>query len=778
MTIKNIPKEHLPADEQARLFQSVINQSNNAIYIHETGTGGFLYVNDQACADLGYSRDELLGMKVTDVDAGLPDEATRKGVVVDKLREDGWLFFQSRHRRQDGSEFPVELSVKTVVRGGKRFSVTTALDITDRKRAEEALRESEWRYRLLFDGSNDAVFVHGIDQSGLPSNFIEVNEVACRRLGYTREEFLNMSPLDIGPDGDVDAPARGRELLTKGHILFEGEHVAKDGRRVPVESNVRVFDFQGRRAVLSIARDITDRKQAAEKIIKEKEQAQRYLDIAGVILVAIDADQGVTLINKKGCQVLGADNEKEIVGHNWFDTCLPESNREETKEVFSKLMAGDVEPVEYFENNIITKQGEERLIAWHNTILTDDQGRIVGTLSSGEDITERRRAEQERHRLERQLRHSQKMEAMGTLAGGIAHDFNNILAGIMGYTELAMSQAAESSQLEADLEEILKATHRARDLVARILAFSRRKERERGAVYIGPIVKEALKLLRASIPTTIDIRPDISTGEARVLADPGQIHQVLMNLCANAAKAMEQGGGVLEVTVSEEAMDDIRAASHPDLKAGPYVRLGVKDTGHGIDPEIVERIFDPYFTTRATGEGTGMGLAVVHGIVRSLGGAVLVESRPEEGSLFEVYLPRTLDRPAEEGDTCSSLPRGAERILLVDDEQTLVNLGTRVLESLGYEVVAKTGSLEALEEFKSHPEKFDLVITDQTMPHLTGIGLAEKILEIRSDTPIILCTGFSRQATPGRVAEAGIRAMVQKPMARRQIAETIRRVLA
>ncbi len=391
---------------------------------------------------------------------------------------------------------------------------------------------------------------------------------------------------------------------------------------------------------------------------------------------------------------------------------------------------------------------------------------------------ERKWAEEEKKELQAQLQQAQKMQAIGTLAGGIAHDFNNILFPIVGYTEMAMGDLSEESVTRRNLEEVLKAANRAKGLVRQILTFSRQSEQERKPLKIQPIIKEALKLLRASIPSTIEISQNIDKGCGAILADPIRIHQVMMNLCTNAYHAMREKGGVLGVTLAEVDIDSGDLGSNVDLKPGPYLRLTVSDTGHGIEHAEMERIFEPYFTTKGPGEGAGMGLAVVHGITRSHGGYITVYSEPGEGATFHVYLPR-IDSSAIAPVTVSTepTPNGKERILLTDDEEQIAHMVQQMLERLGYHVTARTSSVEALEAFRMQPEKFDLVITDQTMPNMTGAELAQKLMGIRPDIPIILCTGFSEVIPEEKARAMGFREYVMKPIVKSEMARIIRRVL-
>jgi len=385
-------------------------------------------------------------------------------------------------------------------------------------------------------------------------------------------------------------------------------------------------------------------------------------------------------------------------------------------------------------------------------------------------------------RLENQLRQAQKMEALGTLAGGIAHDFNNILGAIISCIEFALEDAPLGSPTREDLAHVLKASYRGKNLIRQILTFSRHNEQERQPIEIAPLVKECLKFLRASLPSSIEIRQHISTGSGMVLADPTQVHQVIMNLCTNAAHAMRERGGILEVNLSEVIVDPSTAALSQNVETGPCVRLAVSDTGHGMSQKVLERIFDPFFTTKKRGEGTGLGLSVVHGIIMNYGGDITVSSEQGKGTTFEVFLPcieRSGDLPeAPKGD---ALNRGTERILFVDDEEDLVYAGEKMLRRLGYEPVVFQNSLKALEAFRAGPDKFDLIITDQSMPHVTGIELAREALRIRPEIPIVICSGFSPDSGEGltrqEAEQIGVREVQMKPLGSTEMAGIIRRIL-
>ncbi len=408
---------------------------------------------------------------------------------------------------------------------------------------------------------------------------------------------------------------------------------------------------------------------------------------------------------------------------------------------------------------------------------TDARGNVVRMIGFVKDVSERKKAEEEKANLESQLRQAHKMEAIGTLAGGIAHDFNNILSAILGYSEMASDDIPESAPAKRDIREVLKAGNRAKDLVKHILAFSRKSEQERIPLEIYLIVKETLKLLRASIPTTIEIRQDIDPGCGAVLADPTQVHQVMMNLCTNAAQAMEEKGGILDVALGLVALSEKDVQNESTLKPGRYVKLTVRDTGPGVDRSHMDRIFDPYFTTKEVGKGSGMGLAVVHGIVKSHDGMITVDSQSGAGAAFNVFIPRIEKMRRKKTEKRVPPPTGSERILVVDDEESVCEITKRRLEQLGYHVTYETDGMAALELFRSRPRAFDLIITDQAMPTMTGEHLARELMRIQPDIPIILCTGYSSRIDAEKAGFLGIGAFIMKPVDKEDLAMTIRRVL-
>ena len=418
------------------------------------------------------------------------------------------------------------------------------------------------------------------------------------------------------------------------------------------------------------------------------------------------------------------------------------------------------------------KDGSRLWASVNATAVRGEKGNTLCYEGTVVDITERKR-------LEAQIIQSQKMEAVGTLAGGIAHDFNNILASIIGYTELAMLKGiSENSQAGDCLDQVLKASQRARDLVKQIMMFSRQSDVEKKPVQLTPIIKETVKFLRATLPTNIEIKRRISATSDVVLADPIQIHQVLMNLCTNAAHAMRQEGGVLKIMMTDMDADDPSESLPTPRNDVRCLAISVSDTGHGIDPEHLDKIFDPFFTTKSSGEGTGMGLSVVYGIVKDLNGNITVQSEQNKGATFSISLPRCEEQFVPSSPLpLSSLPTGSECVLLVDDEESLVNMVQDMLHYLGYKVIPAMGSMEALDAFRTLPEQFDLVITDLTMPEMSGFALADELLKIRPDIPILLCTGLGQAITVKEAISRGIRQVLMKPFTMENCAIIVREIL-
>ncbi len=509
-----------------------------------------------------------------------------------------------------------------------------------------------------------------------------------------------------------------------------------------------------------------------ESMQDSEKRFRALIDGAGDAVFLSDMEGQLVDVNSMACQSLGYSRE-ELLRMSVFDVDPQARDLDTREKLWSNLAPAEHKTIlshhRRKDGTVFPVEIRIGLLPLH------DRNYILGF---ARDISERQKAENEKQDLMRQLTQAQKMESVGTLAGGIAHDFNNILTPVFGYLQLAMLKAEDDSELQSDLGEVMKAAKRAGELVKQILAFSRSESGDHYPFQVHVVVKEVLQLLRASIPRSIEMKTDIDTHCGLVLADPTQIHQILMNLCTNAYHAMRDPGGVLHVSLIPLKIADGDRPENSNLEPGPYLKLEVSDTGHGIDPRLQERIFEPYFTTKVTGEGTGMGLSVVHGIVTAIGGHIEVRSEPGRGSTFRVYLPVISESRLEKGTLPEGhIPRGDETIILVDDEESVVEVEMAMLTRLGYNVQTFTAPLEALERFRADPDKYDLVITDMTMPKISGDALAREILALRADMPVILCTGFSDLIDEESAKSMGIRAYVTKPVIMRSFGQTVRDVL-
>ncbi len=644
--------------------------------------------------------------------------------------------------------------------------------IQERKRAEKALEEARKDWEAIFRAIPHPTVILDAEQ-----RILAINQSLERRLASLGLEYENRRCWEIFHGPGRNGPPKGCPFSWMSRSaedqIVEMEVEALGG--VFLISCTPIFDSEGRLdRVIHIATEITERKKAEDALRESEKRLRSLYNETPIMLHSIDPDGRLERVNDYWLEVLGYERS-EVLGRPWLELLDPESRAYYWREAMPRFLAeGTVKEAPY---KVQCKDGHFIDVLLSASAERNEQGALVRSLAAMKDISNLRRAEEERRLAETQLRQAQKMEAIGTLAGGIAHDFNNILGIIIGYTEIARWSLPEGSRVKGQLDEVLKATDRAKELVQQILAFSRQGEQERKPVQISLIAREALKMLRATLPATIDIRWNLK-GRATILGDPTHVHQVLMNLCTNAAHAMQDRGGLLEINLTDVSLSPESDMGHPDLQPGPYAMLTVRDTGHGIDPRIVDRIFDPFFTTKEAGVGTGLGLAVVHGIVKSHGGAIDVESELDRGTTFTILLPAVKgEGPSRKREV--SLPRGHERVLVVDDEDNLANAMRQMLDSLGYEAVCRTSGVEALEAFRHQDASrpYDLVVTDMTMPAMTGVMLAKELLRIKPELPIILCTGFSQQNIAENAAKLGIRGFLAKPVTLKDLAVLARQVL-
>ena len=545
-----------------------------------------------------------------------------------------------------------------------------------------------------------------------------------------------VAALEKGAFQYLQKPVRPLELLNLLEKIFD----LIDLRAANYQAEEKLRESENRfRAIFETAEDAIFMKDRNRKFVLINPSAESFLGFSASALIGHTAEE---IYDENNAAIIGESDARVLTGETVEEDC-------------TRLIDGV--PLTY---HVI------------RVPMQDGSGQVSGICVIARDITDKLK-------MEAQLAQAQKMEAIGTIAGGIAHDFNNILGAIVGYTELAQLDLAEGSSARTNLDAMLLAANRATDLVKQILAFSRQGGQKAKPICLVPIVKACLELMRASLPSTIQIQQKIASDAGVVNANPTQIQQVLMNLITNAAHSMAEKGGNLFVNLENINLDSEMPTACGHLKSGSYVLLSVIDTGHGMDEPTEKRIFDPYFTTKDKGVGTGLGLAVVQGIVTRAGGSVAVESKAGKGTTFRVYLPRieTAAAISKPGTSAKSFPGGRECILFVDDERPLVNIGEQMLKKLGYKVIARTNPMEALGAFRTQADSIDLVVTDQTMPIMTGDVLAQQIMQLKPGIPVIICSGFSEKMNKEKARSIGVRKFVMKPLVMGELAETVRRVL-
>ena len=731
----------------AREWHETFNAITDGVCIVDKSGGKILQCNKAMTRFLKRPYNEIIGRSCCELIHGSSEPVKRCPLV---------RMYQTR--RSQTKDFQIgdrwlNIKVDPLINNDGHLvgAVHITSDITEQRKANRALQESENKFRLAFANAQDAIVWIDLE-SGVITN---CNKAVEELFGKKRKQIVGQHHTTLYP---ADKAEHYHSLLGESgkdlNSNIEAEILTTGGQTRTVTIAVSTMMVDGKEIIQGIIRDITESKRAIEEIKNLAKFPSE--DPNPVLRIAQD------------CKILYANDAASPVLKTWQiqeGQLLPDLWCKRIEEIYGSGSSATYE--------LNCNDG-------HMFFITLQP--IVGSgyvNAYGLDITERKKAEKEKMELELQLSQKQKMEAVGTLAGGIAHDFNNILGAMQGYVELSLDDLTEDSAVRDNLEQILSCIGRAAKLVKQILTFSRKdqQEEEKEPVQISSIIKEVLGMLRSSLPATIKISRKIHADSSMVLADSTQIHQVLVNLCTNASHAMQGADGLLEVSLEDVNLESETRIGDEHLGPGNYVKISISDSGCGMEKEVIERIFEPFFTTKKVNEGTGLGLSVVHGIIKSHNGEITVSSTPGEGTTFDIFLPKIENGDIKKPQLSKSTTKEREVILLVDDEEMMVDVTRQILERLGFDVVAKTSSTAALEAFQEEPDRFDLVITDQVMPNMTGTQLARELISVRPDISVILCSGFPENVCPEELKSIGIKEFIAKPISKQEIATIIRKVL-
>jgi PAS domain S-box-containing protein len=768
------------------------------VLVVDEASSGVVFANSAALELLGFGRDELSGRRLDELvpeplraHHRKPREASNEGTTP--LTQSECVF-----RTKAGRELSVSLSVTAVRFGDAAYRVASLSelsphgemepsrlerpsplvessdDITGQRRAEQALAlaqkslsESEQKFEKAFAASPHPICITDVETGVL----LEINDAFERVFGFQRTESLGKSTVALGIWDDPSERGRIIARLSEQPSFRDWETTGRDrhGRELRLVLNGEVIDLAGRPTLVTYVKDVTEREAAKRALVESEALFAKAFRASPDALVVFEVESERIIEVNDGFERLFGRARADVVGRTALELELWQDELERRRA-----------------NEILD---EERTLRDFPIIARAASGALKECLLSAEqlelstgpsviaivrDVTEKVRAERARTELEAQLRQAQKMEALGTLAGGIAHDFNNILGAIMAYCELIKLDIQLPRQIESYLAELRRAGERAKDLVQQILTFSRRQPQQRRALRLEHAVREALNLLRSTLPATIELDVRLAADAPVVLADPTLIHQVLMNLGTNAAHAMGGGVGRLTVELDDAVLAAGNTGPRSELLPGRYARLRVRDNGAGMDAETLKHVFEPFFTTKGPGEGTGLGLAVVHGIVRDHEGAIFFESEPGRGTSVTVYLPEHAVELDGSSDPSAELLRAnGETVLFIDDEAVLCRSVSGLLERLGYRVTARTDPAEALALFRKKPDAFDVVLTDLTMPALTGVDVAREVLRVTPHKPVLLMSGYSSSWTAESVRTLGVVDLIAKPLGAARLSQSL-----
>ncbi len=765
ITERHTAQEELRANE--RYLQAILQTTIDGFWVIDADHR-IIEVNQAYCDLLRYSRDELLGLTVAQIEAlERPEDTARR---IERIKREGSEVFLTKHRRKDGSTFPVEVSCSFLSEHGGRF-VCFCRDLTERMQVQDRLA----LLARMLDHAPASITIH--DTEG---QFVYCNRQTLRLHGFeNEEEFLSIPLTDLDvPESAALLAERFRLINEVGEARFESAHYRQDGSVVPLEILAKKMEWHGRPAVLSIATDITERKEA-ERAMRESEMRFEHLlnEVAMVSVQGYRLD-GTTLYWNRGSEQLYGYSSDEAVGRNLLDLIIPPEMRAAVAEAI-QVMAKTGEPIPASELELMRKDGS-RIWVYSTHVMLPRRGQPPELFCIDVDLSEIKRGEAERTRLHEHLSQSQKLESIGRLAGGVAHDFNNMLGVILGHVELSLDDMDPADPLNASLQEIRAAARRSADLTGQLLAFARRQTVAPQVLNLNETVESMIRMLSRLIGEDIELQwkpgPDLD----HVRMDPSQLDQVLANLCVNARDAIGQAGGTIRIETAHACLDPSFCAEHAGIQPGEYVLLAVGDNGCGMDHRTREMVFEPFYTTKGPGEGTGLGLATVYGIIKQNDGYIYVDSNPGQGSTFRIYLPchavplvKEPEAPAERRVP----PVAHETILVVEDETSILRMTRSMLERQGYTVLTASLPREALRLAAEHDGNLDLLIADVVMPEMNGRELTAELLSLHPDLKCLFMSGYTSNVIAHHgVLEDGL-SFIQKPFSSQELAAAVRKTL-
>jgi len=747
-------------------FQKSFKNHGAVMYVVDLASFYIVDANESALKFYGYDRETMLTKRIPDLNV-TPEEDIR--AEVKKTVSENRSVYLYKHQLADGQLRDVEIHANPITIGGRDYSFSIVYDVTDRLRAEEMLRKSEERHRTILRAAMDGFWL--VDRQG---HFLEVNESYCKMSGYSEEELLNMSIVDVDViDSTEDILERIKRLSAKGSDFFISQHRRKDGSLFDVEVSVQYRPEDGGICV-AFLKDITIARQNEVALRKSEERFRLSFKTSPDAINLNRLSDGVyTEINEGFTKLMGYSAD-DVIGHSSLDLNIWKNEKDRDILVNGLSINGCVANLEA---EFIAKNGDTKIGLMSASIVEMDDDVFV--LSITRDITDRKKADEEHQELVDQLHQKNKMEAVGVMAGGIAHNFNNNLSIILGNIELSKRKLTDSPKISNYLENAKIAVLRSRDLIKQIMLYSSQSKQRKVPVRLDLLVDETLQLLRATIPATINLQQQFSA-DSRMLtisADSSQLQECLINLCNNAAHAMEEKGD-LTIALKSTSLAKQDIPFQYDTQPGTYASISVTDSGCGMSQDIVDKMFDLFYTTKPIDQGTGVGLSTVQGIVKGHGGMIKVQSSVGKGTTFDLFFP-IIETSEIMNDPSGEMPlfSGKEHILFIDDNGALAQLGAEMLSEMGYQVTAISDSQEALNLFTENPDHFDLVITDQTMPDMTGEELIQQIKQHRSTVPTIICTGYSSKVNEIEAKKLGVSAFLMKPLTLASLSQMVRQVL-